>query len=62
VSRCLLDSLAHAIAENHDPIEEILEIYTPLIDYHSKIGGRIDKDCRQYILMHIAINIFNFTI
>jgi len=56
------DLLVRAIAGDHDSIEDILEIFTPLIDHHSKIGGRIDEDCRQYILMRIAINISKFTI
>ena len=52
--------LLRAIAGSHDAIEEILEIYAPLIDHHSRIDGRIDEDCRQYILMRIAINISKF--
>ena len=54
--------LVRAIAGNHDAIEEILKIFEPLIDYHSKISGHIDEDCRQYILMRIAINISKFII
>jgi len=54
--------LIRAVAGDHDAIEEILAIYAPLIDHHSKIDGYIDEDCRQYILMRIAINISKFVI
>jgi len=56
------DLLACAIAGDHDSIENILEVYAPLIDHHSKIEGRIDEDCRQYILMRIVITIAKFKI
>jgi len=56
------DVLIRAIAGDHDSIEYILEIYEPLINHHSKIGSRIDEDCRQYILMRIAISISKFII
>ena len=34
----------------------------PLIDNNSYLHGQLDEDLKQYILMHIAINIskFNF--
>ena len=54
--------LIRAIAGDHDSIEDILNIFAPLIDRHSQIGGQLDEDCRQYILMRIAINISKFAI
>ena len=54
--------LNKAIAGDHAAIEDILEMYAPLIDYHSRIYGYIDEDCRQYIMMRIAINISKFII
>jgi len=59
---CFSELLVKAIAGDHDAIEEILKIYAPLIDHHSKILGYIDEDCRQYILMRIAISISKFII
>jgi len=56
------DLLAEAVAGDHGAIEKILEMYAPLIDRYSKIFGRIDEDCRQYILVRIVINISKFVI
>ena len=52
--------LAKAVAGDHGAIEEILEMYAPLIDRHSRIGGRLDEDCRQYILMRVVVGIGKF--
>lgn len=54
--------LQGAVAGNHDDLEIILELYTPLIDKHCYIGGRFDEDLRQYILMRIALNINKFIV
>lgn len=56
------DLLTRAIAGDHDAIEDVLELYAPLINHHSRIYGYIDEDCRQYIIMRIAINIPKFII
>ena len=40
--------LQGAVAGNHDDLEIILELYTPLIDKHCYIDGRFDEDLRQY--------------
>ncbi len=37
-------------------------LYMPLINRYSVIDGRLDEDCRQYILIHIALNIGKFII
>lgn len=52
--------LQGAVAGNHDDLEEILELYMPLINNASIINGKLDEDCRQYIMMHIALNISKF--
>lgn len=56
------DLLSRAISGDHDAIEDILEMYAPLINHHSRIYGYIDEDCRQYIMMRIAINISKFKV
>lgn len=51
-----------AVAGNREALVGVLELYTPLIDRFSKIDGRVDEDCRQYILLHITKNIRKFVI
>ena len=62
MDRKFSELLTKAVAGDHDAIEAILRMYEPLINQHSIIGKRIDEDCRQYILMRIAINISKFLI
>lgn len=45
---------------NNDAMTELLEIYMPLIDKHSRINGVIDEDLRQEILMQVINNIGKF--
>lgn len=54
--------LEAAVAGNHDALEDILRLYMPLIDRNSVINGVLDEDCKQYIMMHIALNISKFII
>lgn len=54
--------LMEAISGSHEALEKLLELYAPLIDKHSRVNGQIDEDLRQYILIHIALNISKFTI
>ena len=51
-----------AVAGHHDALELILRLYMPLVNRNSIIDGRLDEDCRQYILIHIALNIGKFII
>ncbi len=62
MNRSFSELLADAIAGNHEAVEAILEMYAPLINRYSIISERIDEDCRQYILMRIAIWIHSFEI
>lgn len=55
-------TLMEAISGSHEALERLLELYEPLIDKHSRVNGQIDEDLRQYILIHIALNISKFTI
>lgn len=54
--------LTAAVAGEHSALKIILEQYSPLINRYSVINGELDEDLRQYILMHIALNIGKFSI
>lgn len=54
--------LLGAMAGSHDELETLLELYMPLINKHSCINGKVDEDLRQYIMIHIALNISKFPI
>lgn len=62
MSKSFSELLTRAIAGDHNAIEDILKMYAPLINHHSRIYGYIDEDCRQYIMMRIAIKISKFAI
>ena len=47
---------------NHRDLETILELYMPMIEHNSYLYGRLDEDLKQYILIHIALNISKFKI
>lgn len=54
--------LMAAMAGNHEALEEILKLYDPMIHRYSCINGVPDEDLKQYIWMHIALNISKFPI
>ena len=54
--------LQGAVMGNHQDLEIILELYMPMIEHHSYLYGRMDEDLKQYILIHIALNISKFKI
>ena len=54
--------LQGAVLGNHRDLESILELYMPMIEHHSYLYGRLDEDLKQYILIHIALNISKFNI
>lgn len=54
--------LEGAVTGNHADIEALFELYMPLIENNSYLYGRLDEDLKQYILMHIALNISKFKI
>ncbi len=62
MNKSFFDLLAKAIAGETAAVEEILEMFAPLIDRHSSIYGYIDEDCRQYILMRVITGISKFVI
>lgn len=50
-------TLEAAVAGSHEALEEIMRLYEPLIRKYSYIDGKPDEDLRQYIMIHIALNI-----
>lgn len=52
--------LEQAVAGSHEALEKILNLYMPLINHNSVINGVLDEDCKQYIMIHIALNIGKF--
>ncbi len=55
--RSLLEA---AVRGNSDALAAIFELYMPLINRLSRYEGQLDEDCRQYILIHIALHISEF--
>ena len=54
--------LKDAMAGSHEALELLLKQYEPLIYKHCYVNGVLDEDLRQYILIHIALNISKFPI
>ena len=54
--------LTGAVAGSHKDVEQILELYMPLIDKHSYVNGRLDEDLKQFLMIHIALQIRRFPI
>jgi hypothetical protein len=54
--------LKKAVDGSHEALEILLHLYEPLIRKHSMIDGELDEDLRQYIMIHIALNISKFQI
>lgn len=56
------NALTGAVAGSHEDVAQILELYMPLIDKHSYVNGRLDEDLKQYLMIHIALQIGKFPI
>ena len=54
--------LKEAVDGSHEALEILLHLYESLIRKHSMIDGELDEDLRQYIMIHIALNISKFQI
>ena len=54
--------LKAAIAGQPQSIEQLLQMYRPLIDGHSYLRGKLDEDLKQYITMHIIKSLPKFKI
>ena len=60
MSKRFADLLSRAIDGDYDAVEEILEMYMPLINKHSRMYGYIDEDF--YIMLRIVKSISKFVI
>lgn len=54
--------LTRATEGDHTALDRIFDLYMPLIDKHSVVGGRFDEDCKQYIMFQIVLQITRFKI
>lgn len=54
--------LKGAISGNNEDLDILLKLYEPLIRRHCYVNGVLDEDLRQYIWIHIALNIGKFLI
>jgi len=54
--------LKEAVDGSHEALEILMHLYEPLIRKRSMIDGELDEDLRQYIMIHIALNISKFQI
>ena len=52
--------LEGAVVGKHKDLETLLELYMPLINHYSMLNGKLDEDLRQYLMIHIALNISKF--
>jgi len=51
-----------AVAGDQDALEEIFDMYDPLISKYCYINGVIDEDLKQHLHINIALNISKFQI
>ena len=54
--------LRNAKAGEVDAVEEIIEMYMPLINKYSRIDGEIDEDLKQSILLKVIMSLKKFKI
>lgn len=54
--------LTGAVSGNGKDLEQILELYMPLIDRNSYVNGRLDEDLKQHLMIHIMQQIGKFPI
>lgn len=54
--------LIEAMAGSNEALEVLFRLYEPLINKYCYINGILDEDLRQYILIHIALNISKFSV
>ncbi len=54
--------LTGAVTGCHEDLEQILELYMPLIDKYSYVNGKLDEDLKQYLMIHIALQIGKFPV
>lgn len=54
--------LQGAIAGSHNDLEQLLDLYQPIIRRHAHINGVFNDELYQYLLIHIALNIHKFVL
>lgn len=54
--------LQAAVAGEHKALENIMDMYEPLINKYSHVDGEYDEDLHQYILIRIALKISKFNL
>ena len=52
--------LTGAVSGNHEDLEKILELYMPLIEKIIISMEILDEDLKQYLMIHIALQIGKF--
>lgn len=52
--------LIGAVSGNHKDLEKILELYMPMIEKNSYLNGNLDEDLKQYLMIHIVLQIGKF--
>ena len=52
--------LTGAVSGNYEDLEKILELYMPLIEKNSYLNGNLDEDLKQYLMIHITLQIGKF--
>lgn len=52
--------LTGAVSGNNEDLEKILQLYMPLIEKNSYLNGNLDEDLKQYLMIHIALQIRKF--
>ena len=52
--------LTGAVSGNHEDLEKILELYMPLIEKIIISMEILDEDLKQYLMIHIALQIRKF--
>lgn len=61
-SKEFAELLTNAISGDYGSLEKIIDLYMPLIDKSSIVDVQFDEDCKQYILLQVALQIMKFKI
>jgi DNA-directed RNA polymerase specialized sigma subunit len=59
-NRKFSEVLRDAVAGDPDAVETLISRYMPLINSRSIVGGELDEDLRQYILLRVILQIPKF--
>lgn len=56
------NTLKAAVSGDMAAIEQVLDLYDPLIKSASIVNGKFDEDLKQELILHIIQNIHKFNI